>query len=106
MSRKALLPLALLLLVPGLLALASPAEAGCEYAHTVRTTYYAFFDPSRWQTCTIPQVSPVIPYTREAIGEEVFSECDDSYSSWGDTTTCTGEENVEVHSSVCGLICG
>ena len=107
MSRKALLchTLPILLLAIALLALAVPAEAGCEYARTVRTTYYAYFDPSGWQTCHIPAISPQVPYTRQAIGEEVFSECDSSYSSWGDTTTCTDPENVEVRSHVCGLIC-
>lgn len=113
MSRKALIRSsigALLLLTA--VAFAPAAEAGCEWGHIITTTYYAWYDntgtdPS-WYACYQPAVGPQLPpeaYRWDAIGGVTYNECEDSWDSWGDTTTCTGPDHQEQTSTRCGLIC-
>lgn len=106
---KSLIRLSLsVLLLAAAIATAPPAEAGCENQRTRITTFYAYVDvqnPNKYW-CTMPIVGPSCPtcYSWEPIGEIVESDCD-GYSSWGDTTTCTGPDNVEHSSYICGVIC-
>lgn len=107
--RKYFLRLSLSVLLLALTVATAPsAQAGCEYQRTRVTTFYAYVDalnPNKsW--CTEPIVGPPCPtcYSWEPIGEIVESDCDGN-SSWGDTTKCTGPNNVEYSSYVCGVIC-
>lgn len=84
------------------------AEAGCENQWESNTTYYAYVDvlnPNQYW-CSQPLLSPPCPscYRWQAIGQVVYSDCS-GYSTWGDTTTCTGTANTQHSSSICGVIC-
>lgn len=102
MSNKVLSRLLLSLLLLTLTITApSPVEAACEYGHTIRTTYYGWVAGND-VLCSNPMISPQV-YTRQVIGEITYSECTDTWDSWGDTTTCPN--NWDQTGSRCGLIC-
>ncbi len=110
MSRKALIRLSLsLTLLCAAIAVPASLEAACERGHSYVTTYYAYVDNSypSWYACTIPAISPYCPqcYTWTAIGGISYSECTDTWDSWGDTTTCTGEANRTDSAQFCGMVC-
>ena len=111
MAKKTLVRLTMILMLPvALIALASPAKAGCEYGYLITTTYYgwpvcdgSYLCAGTTNQCTQPLVGPQINW--EEIGGTRYSECNDSFESWGDTTSCTGPENTQVDYQRCGLIC-
>jgi hypothetical protein len=114
MSTKALARLTLgLSLLVTTITLAPVAEAGCETRRTVVITYYAWHDNTGnypgWYSCTDPNlVGPQLPpsfYRWDAIGGETYNDCAETYEAWGDITSCTGPENTEVRSWVCGQVC-
>ena len=85
------------------------AQAGCFHPHSVTTTYYAFVDDSPgWEgtlwACSEVIISPMHPHHWDVIGETT-RDCDGNYSSWGDTTSCTGSANKVVTSESCPLVC-
>jgi hypothetical protein len=93
----------ILILTVALCTLAIPARAGCEYGYVYTTTYYGWPLVDGTNQCTAPIVSPQPP--RQEIGGTRYSDCDGSFTTWGDITSCTGPDNTVETAYRCGLIC-
>jgi hypothetical protein len=106
-------PVVRLLLVLSFLALvmtvALPqAEAACFTPHSHTTTYYAWLNngSNTFYSCSYVIISPPLEnYAHFGVIGETTIECDNSVTSWGDTTTCTGSYNTEHSSQACERIC-
>jgi len=102
MSRKIFVRLSLsMTLLAFAITFTPSAEAGCWYGRTITRTYYVYTYNDIEYICEGYVVAP--PPHQMVIGESVSSDCDSSFYSWGDTTSCPNlyHETIET----CGPVC-